>query len=85
MGILPLTFEPGTSWASLGLKGDEQVTILGLGDSLKPRQKMEAEITYGNGQIKKIPLLCRIATEDELTYFRHGGILQYVIRQLAAA
>jgi aconitate hydratase len=85
MGILPLTFEPGTSWASLGLKGDEQVTILGLGDTLKPRQKMEAEITYGNGQIKKIPLLCRIATEDELTYFRHGGILQYVIRQLAAA
>ena len=85
MGILPLTFEPGTSWSSLGLKGDEQVTILGLGESLKPRQKMEAEIVYGDGKVKKIPLLCRIATEDELTYFRHGGILQYVIRQLAAA
>ena len=85
MGILPLTFEPGTSWATLGLKGDEKVTILGLGESLKPRQKMEAEIVYGDGKVKKIPLLCRIATEDELTYFRHGGILQYVIRQLAAA
>ena len=85
MGILPLTFEPGTSWASLNLKGDEQITILGLGDELKPRQKMEAEIVYGDGKVKKIPLLGRIATEDELTYFRHGGILQYVIRQLAAA
>ena len=85
MGILPLTFEPGTSWATLGLKGDEKVTILGLGESLKPRQKMEAEIVYADGKVKKIPLLGRIATEDELTYFRHGGILQYVIRQLAAA
>ncbi len=85
MGILPLTFEPGTSWSTLGLKGDEQVTILGLGEELKPRQKMEAEIVYGDGSVKKIPLLGRIATEDELTYFRHGGILHYVLRQLAAA
>ncbi|MDB5649051.1 MAG: aconitate hydratase 1 [Hyphomicrobiales bacterium] len=85
MGVLPLTFEAGTSWATLKLKGDEIVTILGLGDELKPRQKMEMEIKYADGQTKKVPLLCRIATLDELEYFRHGGILQYVIRQLAAA
>ncbi|MBX9738776.1 MAG: aconitate hydratase, partial [Beijerinckiaceae bacterium] len=85
MGVLPLTFEGGTSWATLKLKGDEVVTILGLGDELKPRQMMEMSIKYADGKEKKVPLLCRIATEDELEYFRHGGILQYVIRQLAAA
>ena len=85
MGVLPLTFEPGTSWASLNMKGDETVTILGLGAKLKPRQKMEMAVTYADGTVKKVPLLCRIATLDELEYFRHGGILQYVIRQLVAA
>jgi aconitate hydratase len=85
MGVLPLTFEPGTSWKSLGLKGDEEVTIHGLGASLKPRQTMEAAITFADGSEKKVPLLCRIATLDELEYFNNGGILHYVLRQLAAA
>ena len=85
MGVLPLTFEPGTSWKSLGLKGDEEVTIHGLGDSLQPRQKMTAEIKYASGEVKTVPLLCRIATLDELDYFKNGGILSYVLRQLAAA
>ncbi|HEY1736195.1 MAG TPA: aconitate hydratase, partial [Methylovirgula sp.] len=84
MGVLPLTFEAGTSWKTLGLKGDEQVTIHGLSHGLKPRQKMEAEIKFANGSVKKVPLLCRIATEDELEYFKNGGILPYVLRQLAA-
>ncbi len=60
---------------SLALKGDEQVTIHGLGAELKPRQTAEAEIKYADGKVKKIPLLCRIATEDELDYFNNGGIL----------
>ncbi len=85
MGVLPLTFEPGTSWKSLGLKGDEQVTIHGLGETLKPRQTLEALIKYANGTEKKVPLLNRIATEDELDYFNNGGILAYVLRRLAAA
>ncbi len=84
MGVLPLTFEPGTSWKTLGLKGDEQVTIHGLGKELKPRQMMEAEIKYSDGSVKKVPLHCRIATLDELEYFNNGGILPYVLRQLAA-
>jgi aconitate hydratase len=84
MGILPLTFEEGTSWQSLGMKGDETVTIHGLGKDLKPRQKMEMDITFADGRTQKVPLLCRIATLDELEYFRHGGIMQYVLRQLAA-
>jgi aconitate hydratase len=85
MGVLPLTFEQGTSWQSLGMKGDEQVTILGLEKGLKPRQKMEAVITFADGKKKTVPLDCRIMTLDELEYFKHGGIMQYVIRQLAAA
>jgi aconitate hydratase len=84
MGVLPLTFEPGTSWKTLGLKGDEQVTIHGLSEGLKPRQTMEAMIQYADGSLKKVPLLCRIATLDELEYFKNGGILPYVLRQLAA-
>jgi aconitate hydratase A / 2-methylisocitrate dehydratase len=85
MGVLPLTFEPGTSWKSLGLTGEEIVTIHGLGKELKPRQMMEATIKFADGTEKKVPLFCRIATEDELDYFNNGGILPYVLRQLAAS
>ena len=84
MGVLPLTFEEGTSWQSLALKGDEQVTIRGLTSDLKPRQMLAAEIVSSDGALKRVPLLCRIDTLDELEYFRNGGILHYVLRQLAA-
>ncbi len=83
MGVMPLVFEEGTSWQSLGLKGDEQVTIRGLHGELKPRQRLIAEIVAGNGTLKRVPLICRIDTLDELDYFKNGGILQYVLRQLA--
>jgi aconitate hydratase len=83
MGVMPLVFEEGTSWQSLGLKGDEQVTIRGLHGELKPHQRLIAEIVSGNGTLKRIPLICRIDTLDELDYFKNGGILQYVLRQLA--
>ena len=84
MGVLPLTFEDGTSWESLGLKGDETVTIKGLSAGLKPRQKMEVEIKSASGRVKTVPVLCRIQTLDELEYFKNGGILHYVLRQLAS-
>jgi aconitate hydratase len=84
MGVMPLVFEEGTSWQSLSLKGDEQVTIRGLHGELKPHQRLIAEIVSGNGTLKRVPLICRIDTLDELDYFKHGGILQYVLRQLAS-
>ncbi len=84
MGVLPLVFEDGTSWQTLDLKGDETVTIAGLGDSLKPRQTLHAEIRRADGSATSVPLVCRIDTLDELEYFRNGGILSYVLRQLAA-
>jgi aconitate hydratase len=83
MGVVPFTLQEGTSWASLDLKGDEMVTIKGLA-TVKPRQMMEAEITYADGTMKKVPILCRIDTLDEIDYFRNAGILQYVLRGLAA-
>ena len=83
MGVIPFVFEEGTSWATLGLKGDESVTIEGL-ETIKPRQKMHAKITFSDGAVKNVPVICRIDTLDELDYFRNGGILQYVLRDLAA-
>ncbi|MES2750157.1 MAG: aconitate hydratase AcnA [Pseudomonadota bacterium] len=84
MGVLPLTFEDGESWSSIGLKGDEKVTIRGLQGDLKPRQKLTAEIVSGDGSRRSVSLLCRIDTLDELEYYRNGGILHYVLRKLAA-
>ena len=84
MGVVPLVFEEGTSWQTLGLKGDETVTIKGIAGDLKPRQMLDAEITFADGTRKVVPLLCRIDTLDELDYFRNGGILQYVLRNLVA-
>ncbi|MBC2884165.1 aconitate hydratase AcnA [Ochrobactrum sp. CM-21-5] len=83
MGIVPFVFEEGTSWQTLGLKGDEMVTIEGLAN-VRPRQKVEASITYADGTVKKVPLICRIDTLDELDYMKNGGILQTVLRDLAA-
>ena len=81
MGVLPLVFTNGDSWESLGMKGDEQVTIEGLAD-LKPRQTLNADITYADGSTKTIELLVRVDTEDELDYYNAGGILHYVLRNL---
>ncbi len=84
MGVLPLVFEDDASWRSLGIKGDETVTIRGLSDDLKPRQRLMAEITAPGGRTQLVPLVCRIDTLDELDYFRNGGILHYVLRNLVA-
>jgi aconitate hydratase len=84
MGVIPLCFEEGVSWQTLGLKGSEQVTIRGLHGDLKPRQRLMAEIVAADGGLKRVPLICRIDTYDELDYFKNGGILQYVLRHLAA-
>ncbi|TFF25717.1 aconitate hydratase AcnA [Jiella endophytica] len=84
MGVVPFVFaEEGTSWSSLGLKGDEKVTIEGLTE-LKPRQEMEAKIEKADGTTQTVKLKARIDTEDELEYYKNGGILHYVLRRLAA-
>ncbi len=84
MGVAPLTFPPGVSWATLGLTGQETVTIHGLAEGLAPRQTLMAEIARADGEAFTTPLLLRIDTLDELEYFKNGGILPYVLRQLAS-
>ncbi|MFD0985967.1 aconitate hydratase AcnA [Methyloligella solikamskensis] len=84
MGVLPLMFEHGTDWKSLGLTGEEMVSIDGLAD-ISPKQTINAKITYPSGEERTIPLLVRIDTADELDYYRNGGILHFVLRQLAKA
>jgi aconitate hydratase len=84
MGVVPFTFQDGTTWATLGLRGDETVTIEGLEGEIRPRQVMAADITYPDGSKRSVPIVCRINTLDELEYFRNAGILPYVLRQLAA-
>ena len=82
MGVLPLVFAEGISWQTLGLVGDETVSLRGLSE-IKPGQWIEADITYANGDKRAVPLRARIDTFDELDYFRNGGILHYVLRSLA--
>ena len=83
MGVIPFVFEAGTSWQSLGLDGSETVTLKGLA-GLKPRQIVEAVIAKTDGSRTTVPLICRIDTLDEIEYFKNGGILSYVLRNLAA-
>ncbi len=85
MGVIPLCFEDGTSWQiARASRATRQVTIRGLHGDLKPRQRLMCEIVGADGTLKRVPLLCRIDTYDELDYFKNGGILQYVLRHLAA-
>ncbi|KAA0969715.1 aconitate hydratase AcnA [Aureimonas fodinaquatilis] len=84
MGVVPFVFaNEGDSWQTLGLTGDEKVTIEGL-TTVKPRQTMHATIERADGSVFTTELLCRIDTLDELEYYKNGGILHYVLRQLAA-
>ena len=85
MGVIPLQFKDGENWQSLGLKGDETVSIKGLLDGLKPRSLMMVDITRADGSAVVVPVQCRIDTLDELDYFMNGGIMPYVLRNLASA
>jgi len=85
MGVLPLQFKDGATRQSLGLTGEETFDIVGIADGLKPRGDVACRIHRPDGATEEIALLCRIDTADELEYFRHGGILHYVLRGLRQA
>jgi aconitate hydratase len=85
MGVLPLQFQEGKSWRTLGLTGAEMVDIPGLEQGLKPRQMLNLRITRTDGRGEDVPVVLRIDTLDEIEYFRNGGILHYVLRGLAKA
>jgi aconitate hydratase len=83
MGILPLQFKDGTTRKSLGLDGSETFTIRGLAE-IRPRQDIAVEIVRADGRKETVTVVCRIDTADEVAYMNHGGILPYVLRNLAA-
>jgi aconitate hydratase len=85
MGVVPLQFQEGQSWQALGLRGDETVTIKGLADGLKPRETLTVEITRADGTSGAFQVLCRIDTLDEIDYYKNGGILHFVLRNIARA
>jgi len=85
MGVLPLQFKEGQNRKILKLDGTEIFDITGIKDGIDPRMDVPCKITRTDGSTEEIELLCRIDTADEVEYYRHGGILQYVLRNLKAA
>ncbi|MBC8298599.1 MAG: aconitate hydratase AcnA [Pelagibacterales bacterium] len=82
MGILPLEFIDGIDRIKLQLKGSELITILNLEKGINPSDNINVEIKYASGDIKKIKTICRIDTKNELEYYKNGGILQFVLRNM---
>ncbi|CAH0445546.1 Aconitate hydratase A [Ralstonia syzygii subsp. syzygii] len=85
MGVLPLQFKGNDSAQSLGITGDETFDIEGLEGEIKPQQDVTMVITRANGDTKRVKVLLRIDTPIEVDYYKHGGILPFVLRQLLAA
>lgn len=83
MGVLPLQFADGQSWKSLGITGHETFDILGLSDDLKPGQRVEVRATREDGSTFTFPVIVRLDSVVDIDYYRNGGILQKVLRQLA--
>ena len=84
MGVLPLLFQAGTDRHSLALTGEETIDIGGL-DAITPRMTLELVIHRPGGTVDRVPVICRVDTLDEVDYYRHGGILPYVLRGMARA
>jgi aconitate hydratase len=82
MGVLPMQFAEGTNPQTLGLDGSEIFSVVGLSDSIHPGQEVTLEITSKDGKTRAIPVTLRIDTPIEIDYYRHGGILPFVLREL---
>jgi len=85
MGVLPLQFEAGQDAASLGLSGQETFAVSGIAEGLAPKKKLTVTATDTEGRKKTFTAVCRLDTPNEVDYYLHGGILHFVLRQLAAA
>jgi aconitate hydratase len=82
MGILPLQFTKEMNRSNLKLIGSELINVLNIYKGFEPGSELEVEIKYVDASIKKIKTLCRIDTQNELEYYKNGGILQYVLRNM---
>ncbi len=84
MGVLPLQFKDGTTAQTLQLDGFETYDVVGLSPEIKPQQDLVLRITRKSGEVRDVPVRCRIDTPIEIDYYQHGGILPYVLRQIVA-
>jgi aconitate hydratase len=84
MGVLPLQFEDGEDRMTLGLTGEETYEVDGIADALVPKKRLTVRATSADGATKTFTAVCRIDTPVEVSYYTHGGILPYVLRQLVA-
>jgi aconitate hydratase len=82
MGVLPLQFRPGEGWKTLGLDGTEVFDIIGISEGLKPRKELTVRARKADGSTVEFKVIARLDTPIEVEYYRHGGILQYVLRKL---
>ena len=82
MGILPLQFKDKMNRKNLNLKGSELITVVDIEKGINPSDTVKIEIKYSSGELKKVETLCRIDTKNELEYYKNGGILQYVLRNM---
>jgi aconitate hydratase len=84
MGVLPCQFLDGASAQSLGIDGTETFDLLGIGADLAPRHRALLSVRRRDGREERVPVLVRVDTPIEVEYYRHGGIMPYVLRQLLA-
>lgn len=84
MGVLPLQFKAGENRHTLKLKGTEIITLRGIAQGITPGMEMDMEIQYADGNVIHTQVICRIHTQNEVEYFRNGGILPYVLRKITS-
>ncbi|ABW01467.1 aconitate hydratase AcnA [Caldivirga maquilingensis] len=83
MGVLPIQLPEGVSWRSLGLTGNEVVDVIGIEEGLEPRKRLKIRVTKPNGEVKEVEAIARLDNEVEVEYYKHGGILPYMLRRIA--
>jgi aconitate hydratase len=85
MGVLPLQFKEGATAQTLKIDGSEKIDVIGIEKGITPMQEVTMVVTRKDGKTENVPLRLRIDTPIEVDYYKHGGILPYVLRELLAA
>jgi aconitate hydratase len=83
MGVMPLEFLPGQSRTTVGLTGQETLDIEGIADGLTPRKRVRVKARAADGSVREFEAVARVDTPDDVAYYRHGGLLPYVLRGMA--
>jgi aconitate hydratase len=85
MGVLPISFKDGKKWMDLNLNGDEEISILGMGNNIKPYQPLKCLIKRSNAKNEIVDVIMQVYTDNEIEYIKHGSILGAVLKNLASS